>query len=256
MKKVQLGTHTVQLYDDIADLPIRRFHKFNKLLLIDAGIGSDIADFDAHIEKVVRYIQSGDKDAAGQELMNMRQNLYAVQTELSPKFSAFACLIASIDGKPCDDISDDALQCTLNRIGDVSVKDLTTLFGVVKKKIDEDLQTYFPHSFDDAATKEYYDQLKRRTILILQDIVEGEANLKTKQEIERLTNELITYIKPKCYEGKDSVEIKYDKQFENMCLVLSKHLHVDPKKYTVLEFFNAYEYMEDEVKRQKTAVKA
>ena len=180
MKKVQLGTHTVQLYDDIADLPIRRFHKFNKLLLIDAGIGSDIADFDAHIEKVVRYIQSGDKDAAGQELMNMRQNLYAVQTELSPKFSAFACLIASIDGKPCEDISDDALQGTLNRIGDVSVKDLTTPFRGCQKKIDEDLQTYFPHSFDDAATKRVLRPTEKAYYLNIAGYSRGGSKLKNK----------------------------------------------------------------------------
>lgn len=255
MKEIKLGKHLVKLYDDIADLPIRRFHKYNKLLLVDAGIGSDLADFDAHIEKVVRYINDGEKEAAGQELMNMRQNLYAVQSELSPKFSAFACLVASVDNVPCDDISDDALQATLGMLNDVSFKELTAQIGAVKKKIDEDLQTYFPHSFDNASAKEYYDQLKRRTVLILQDIIEGEANLKTKREIERLTNELIMYIRPKSYEGKESVEIKYDKQFESMCLILSKNLHVNPKEFTVLEFFNAYEFTEDEAKRQRQSIK-
>lgn len=92
-------------------------------------------------------------------------------------------------------------------------------------------------------------------MLILQDIIEGEANLKTKREIERLTNELITYIRPKSYEGKESVEIKYDKQFESMCLILSKNLHVNPKEFTVLEFFNAYEFTEDEAKRQRQSIR-
>ena len=255
MKEIRLGKHKLQVFDDIAELPIKRFHKYNKMLLIDAGVGSDIADFDAHIEKVVRFIQKGDKEAAGQELMNMRHNLYAVQSELSPKYLAFACLVASVDGKECNDISDDALKALLDRIGDVSHKELTAQLDAVKKKIDEDLQVYFPRSFDNAEAKEYHDQLKRRTLLVLKEIIEDGINEERKQEIDRITGELITYIKPKCYEGKDSVEIKYDKQFENMCIILSKHLNLNPKNYTVLEFFQAYEYMEEEVNRQKKAAK-
>lgn len=255
MKQIKLGKHAVKLYDDISELPIKRFHKYNKLLLVDAGIGSDLADFDAHIERVVRYIQSGNKDAAGQELLNMRQNLYAVQAELSPKHSAFACLVAEVDGVPRNDISDDALRETLGMLSSVSISELAAQFGAVKKKIEDDLRVYFPNSFDDVSTKEYYDQLKRHTMLVLQDITEGGNNEQTKQQIEQITNTLITYTKPKSYEGKESVEIKYDKQFENMCLVLSKHLHVNPKEFTVLEFFNSYEYMEDEVKRQSKAAK-
>ena len=40
MKNVQIKGMNVELYDSIEDLPIMRFHKYNKMLLVDAGVGS------------------------------------------------------------------------------------------------------------------------------------------------------------------------------------------------------------------------
>ena len=51
MKTVKIGEYTVEIYDAIDELPMLRFHKYNKMLLVDAGIGSDLQDFDTHIEK-------------------------------------------------------------------------------------------------------------------------------------------------------------------------------------------------------------
>ena len=58
MKTVQIKGMSVEIYDSIEDLPILRFHKYNKMLLVDAGVGSDLADFDRHIEKAIRYAAS------------------------------------------------------------------------------------------------------------------------------------------------------------------------------------------------------
>ena len=52
MKTVKIGERTVEIYDEIDKLPMLRFHKYNKMLLVDAGIGSDLQDFDTHIEKL------------------------------------------------------------------------------------------------------------------------------------------------------------------------------------------------------------
>ena len=58
MKTVKIGEYTVEIYDAIDELPMLRFHKYNKMLLVDAGIGSDLQDFDTHIEKAMRYARS------------------------------------------------------------------------------------------------------------------------------------------------------------------------------------------------------
>lgn len=109
------------------------------------------------------------------------------------------------------------------------------------------MQLYFPRLFDDAAVKEYYDELRRRTMLMLDAIIEGDTEDK-RREIDDITTMLITYNRPQAFSGSDSMEIQYDKQFENMCLLIAQHLHVDAKKYTVLEYYNAFEYIKQSLK--------
>ena len=76
MRTVQIGRHTVELYDSIDTLPVLRFHAYNKMILVDAGIGSDLNDWDSHAERVIRFITSDDKESAIKEIDNLRQNIY------------------------------------------------------------------------------------------------------------------------------------------------------------------------------------
>ena len=241
MITAQLGGHTVEIYDAIDTLPMLRFHAYNKMLLIDAGVGSDLADFDNHIEKTKRYCIGKKPEMAIQELENMRQNVYFIQSGVSPRHLAFCALGKSVDGEPKNDLSTDGLQKILDLFAEVPQNELTAQLEAVKKKIDEELQLYFPRLFDDASVKEYFDELKRRTMLILDAIIDGDTDDR-REQIERITTELLTYNKPQPFNGSESMEIQYDKQFENMCLTLSQHLHVpNPKQYTVLEYYNAFE---------------
>lgn len=249
MKNVQIKGMNVELYDSIDELPMLRFHKYNKMLLVDAGVGSDLSDFDRHIEKVIRYLNSPTPNMATVELENMRQNIYFIQSEISPRYLSFAVLVKSIDGNPCYDLSDDGLQKIVDLFADVPNAELTAHLEAVKKKIDEELRLYFPRVFDDAALKEYFDQLKERTVILLRTIIAGEATETDAKRIDEITAELITYFNPQSFSGADSVEIRYDKQFENMCLILSQNLHVDPKRFTVLEYYNAFEYIKEQAKK-------
>ena len=251
MKTIKIGKRKVVIYDSIEDLPILRFHKYNKMLLIDAGVGSDLADYDRKMEKALTYLSQSDVEHATTELDNMRQNIYFIQTGLSPKNLAFAVLVKSVDGVECDDLSDDGLTNVLDNFKDVTHKEMTAHIDAVKKKIDEELQLCFPVMFDDATIKEYYDKIKERTIAVLRAIIQGDATEEDSKEISDITNELITYFKPHIFAGKDSIEIRYDKQFDNLCLVLSKNLHVNPKLFTVREYYNAYEYLQEEIKQLK-----
>lgn len=251
MRTVKIGDYTVEIYDAIDDLPMMRFHKYNKMLLVDAGIGSDLQDFDTHIEKAMRYARSKTPELAAIELDNMRQNVYFIQTGISPKHLAFAVLVKSINGNPCNDLSDDGLQKVVDMFGDVPIKELTAQMEAVKKKIDEELQMYFPRLFDDATVKEYYDELRHRTMIMLDAIINGDTEDK-RAEIDKITTMLLLYNRPVVFSGSDNMEIQYDKQFENMCLTISQHLHVsEPKKYTVLEYYNAFERIKELLKPRK-----
>lgn len=253
MRTTKLGKHEVVIYDAIEELPIKRFHAFNKMMLVDSGIGSDLSDFDVHLQKAIMYIGSN-PDLAKAELMNMRQNVYMIQSEISPKHLAFASLVKSIDGKEYDDLTDEGLQRVVDIFSDVPVQEVTAQIEAVKKKINEELQLYFPKIFDDAEIKEYFDELKRRTMCVLNNIIEGESEERN-AEIERITTDLLTYSKPMIFSGSNNQEIIYDKNFERMCATLSQYLHIDPKKYTVMEFYNAFEYVKDMLKAKEKAYK-
>ena len=254
MKQVRIGKHTLEVYDSIEELLMNRYHKFSKMLLIDAGIGSEIADFDKHIEKAIAFIRTSKDELAEQELKNLRQMVFFAQSEISLKSLAYAALINKIDGKATD-ISDEGLERTRKALSDCTYKDITSSVDEVKKKIDYELHTYFPDVFEDAALKEYHDQLKRRTLCVLEGIINGETDERT-NEINRLTNYLLTFERPHEFEGKDNIEILFDKQFEKMCVLIASQLHINPKKCTVMEYYNAYEYIKEQNKRSKTRNRA
>ena len=249
MRTTQLAGHKVELYDGIDELPIIRFHAFNKAMLIDSGIGSTLTEWDNHIEKAIRFLRTEKPDLAEKELNNLRQNVYFIQSEISPKYLAFAALVSKIDGKAYNDMSPDGLAKVVSLLSDVPNGELTAQLEAVKKKIDEELELYYPKVFEDSTVKEYYDQLKQRAVLMLDDIIDGKDV--RRDEIEDLTAKLITYTKPQSFEGTDSLEIAYDKQFENMCLILSQNLNVRPKEFTTLEYYNAFEYIKDMNKKQQ-----
>ena len=255
MKEVKLGKHKVMLYNSIDELPIVRFHRYNKCLLVDAGLGSDLNAVDGHIERAVRFINGDHRKEAATEMENIRQTIYLILQGMNPRHLAFAALVKEVDGKACDDISDEGLKRTLELLGDVPVGEMTAENEAVKKKIDEELTLYFPDVFDDASEKEYYNIMKRRAQAMLDAVKEGETD-ERKAEIERLTDALVCFTKPRTFAGKDSAEIAYDKQFDDMCIILSQQLNTDAKKYTVMEYYGAYQYIKKQQNKQKRQNKA
>lgn len=134
MVETKLGRNTVEYYDAIDELPIVRFHKYQKLLMVDAGVGADIAAFDQRIEKMRRFLMDGKADKAQQELENLRQCVFLIQAGLSPRHRAFAALVTKLDGKDCSDLSDDGLSAVTQALSDVTESDLTARLEAVKKK--------------------------------------------------------------------------------------------------------------------------
>ena len=253
MREKEFNGHKVLIYDSIDELPIQRFHKYNRYLLVDAGIGSEIADFDSHIERVVRYIRKGDNENAGKELENLRQSVFMIMAGQSTKHLSFACLVKSIDGEEKTDLSPEGLEKVLELIGGTPRQELREAFESVKKKIDEELGLYFPSLFDDVRTREFYDIMKRLTLNRLLQITDG-ATDERKQMAEAMREQLVLYSKPKVFTGKDGVEVRHDKEFETMCLLITKETGRDAKQMTVLEYYNAYEYLKE--KSRKTQNKA
>lgn len=236
MKTLIINKKIVKVYDSIDEMPIVNFQKYNKYLLIDSGIGSNVDDIDAHISRIAKFIKINDRKKALQELQNMRQNMYMVNSEISPKYMAFAALIHSIDDKPITNLSDDNLKSILNDLRTIKHSWLADLLLRLKKKITAELEIYFPEDFNNPREKEAYDRLKNRTLFVLDSIINGVDNSERIDAIDAL---IIGAYTPKSFVGSESAEVKYDKQFETTCLLISQKTNMDAKKMTVLQFYNA-----------------
>lgn len=252
MKNLLINKKIVQVYDSIDEMPIVNFQKYNKYLLIDSGIGSDADDIDAHIVKIAKYIKSNNNKKALQELQNMRQNIYMINSEISPKYLAFAALIHSIDGKEVNDLSDDGLKKLLQDLKEVKHSKVVDFLLWLKKKVTNELEIYFPGDFVNPKEKEAYDKLKARTLLVLDSVINDTDN---SEQIDAIDMIMLNMHTPKTYIGSESVEVKYDKQFESTCLLIAQKTNMDARKMTVLQFYNAIDNIktqaEAEAKRYK-----
>lgn len=252
METIKIGAHVVKIYNSIEDLPIMRYHKFTKCLLVDAGIGADIAAVDRHLYKARAYVTAQKTELARAELDNLRQCIMLVANNVTPRLTAFAALVAEIDGEQQTDLSDDGLRRVSEMLQAATVREVDGAVESQKKKIDEELRVYFADLFDDEADKEFYDILKSRTLEVLRGIAEGNPD---EDKIDRLTRELMQHIKPKVFHGKDNAEVRYDKNFEKVCITLSEYTNANVKLLTVSEFFSLYEYAKDVAKQQQNKLK-
>lgn len=252
MKSLLINKKIVRVYDSIDEMPIVNFQKYNKYLLIDSGIGSDADDIDAHIVKIAKFIKANNNKKALQELQNMRQNMYMVNNEISPKYLAFAALIHSVDGKEVNDLSDDNLKKLLQDLKDIKHSKVIDFLLWLKKKVTSELETYFPGDFVNPKEKEAYDKLKNRTLLVLDSIINDTDNT---EQIELIDTMMLNMHTPKVFIGSESVEVKYDKQFESTCLLIAQKTNMDARKMTVLQFYNAIDNIKAQAEAEAKSLK-
>lgn len=252
MKSIIFNNKIIKVYDSIDEMPVVNFQKYNKYLLIDSGIGSDADDIDAHIVKVAKFIKANDNKKALQELQNLRQNMHMVNSEISPKYMAFAALIHSIDGRQVTDLSDENLKSIIEQLKTVKHSKIIEFLMWLKKKVAFELETYFPSDFISPKEKEAYDRLKSRTLLVLETII---SNVDNSEQIDSIDSLMLNMQTPKSYIGTESVEVKYDKQFESTCLLISQKTSMDAKKMTVLQFYNAVENIKQQMEAEAKSVK-
>lgn len=239
MRLATINGHKLEIFDSIDELNIVRFSKYNKFNLIDAGIGDDLRSLNAHVDKIAKLMNK-DQESAIKELQNYQQNLFFINQEMSPKRLAFTALVKSIDGKEVHDISDENLKKVHEKLNREKHTIFDKLMELVKKKLNDELELFFPGKFESAEIKEYFDKLKERTNLQLDQITNKTDNSK---KIKAIDDYLLMFTKPSSFVGKDSAEISFEKNFEDLCLFIKKQLNQDAKTMTVLSFYNALEYI-------------
>ena len=248
MKKMKLGDHSVVMFDSIEELPIVRFQKYNKMLMLDAGLGSDLTALDAHLARVGEFIKAGETDNAAREIDNLRQTLFNVQNGLPPHFMSLIPLMAEVDGEPLTDLSDENIQRVYDTLKDVTMKAYEGAASEVKKKIEEELKAYFNQGGESAASKEYYELMRRRALLMLDEIGDGRDR---SEEIRAIESRMVRSDKPRVFQGERNAEVLYDKNFVGCCIAIAQNLNMDAKQMTVLEYYRAIEVLEEQQKELK-----
>ena len=132
--EIDVKGHKVVVYDSPDEMPITRFHKFSKYMLIDGGLGSDISAIDKHIGKLIELNTRGRRDDLDTELRNMRQSIAMALDGFDGKLLALSVLVKSIDGKPRDDLSEEGLKETAAMLSEERVDKLVKWLVSIKKK--------------------------------------------------------------------------------------------------------------------------
>lgn len=247
MRTESINGHEFVFYDSIDMLPICQFHLFGKYALVDSGIGSDLGSVDAHIERIASFVHTDPKKAV-REILNYRRCLYSILNEADYRHKAFMCLVQYVDGKAWTDFSDAGIDKLYGMVMSASEQKVVAIEDEIKRKIDSELAEYFPETFDSSVDKNYLDLLRRRAFLQLSEIIDREDHT---QEIKDLTDRIFNFYDPKNFEGKESAEVKFDKDFEQMCLILAKEFSGKVKDYTVMEFYSAQKLLKDEQEQMK-----
>ena len=109
MIQIKFNRTTLDLYDNIDQLPVERFNKANKFWMLHDNIGSSLEDIDKnHLSKLA--LIAGDKEKCLKEIANMRILIYNVINEINVQQMSFACLVSKVNGQPVDDLSDNGLK--------------------------------------------------------------------------------------------------------------------------------------------------
>lgn len=95
---------------------------------------------------------------------------------------------------------------------------------------------------ESSKTKELYGLQKRRIALELTSLIDETSDVQ--KEIEEIENTLLLESKPLVFTGPESFEVKVDKQFNDLLILITKHTSIDAKKLTVFEFYNALEFID------------
>ena len=131
-----MSKNKIEYFDSIETCPFKRWQKFNKYLSLASEVGDSPSDMFTRIDRASGYIGAKNNDAAIKELSNLKLTIWNAIQEYSPKGTALAVMVKSINGVECNDITTKGLNDTLNKLNElgVTIGDIKEDSNKLKKK--------------------------------------------------------------------------------------------------------------------------
>lgn len=117
MREVELPGGKIKIRETIKELPIDRFTDFQKYLVQDSGIGSDMLSVEKHFGMWDRLASAGKIDEAMRERHNLHMNIYLAINRINIQHISFVCLVDSVNGVGVDDYSESAMHDLSKKLG-------------------------------------------------------------------------------------------------------------------------------------------
>ena len=230
------------VHDSIETMSCERYHKYEKMMILDSGVGGDYDGMANRLNTIMELIERDPKKAMI-EVKNLGQTLYFIEHDFAPKMRALACRVVSVDGESFDDLSDDSIGEMAVRLEKMlNVQELDEETRRAKKKLDDEMSTMFK----DRVNVEEQNLMEARLMALLDAIAE-----------DRDLAASVKAIDDKLWKQREVVDfgewdVAFDKSWEKSCLRIGENLHLNAKTMTQLEYESAIEMMvQDSKERNK-----
>ncbi|AHK11384.1 tail assembly chaperone [Flavobacterium sp. phage 1/32] len=236
-------------YDSPENLPIKRFQRFNKYVLIDVEVGQSFEDYDQRTHKAVAFLRKDMKEEAIKELENRRQMVYNAFEEYSPKHYALALMVKSINGQVFTDITEKGLEEVLIKLDEIGYtqKELELDLSEVKKKIYDVLEMYYPKHFKTNEEENFNIIFKNRLEAELDSIIKSED---FSEEIYNFEKQMLELKKPNIWNvyAEGNLEIQMEVEFEKFLLAVSEHTNEKIDEVSTFRFYALVDFLKEKFK--------
>lgn len=249
MKTIKLKGHILEMYDGVDNMPAANYINHSRLTMLDAGIGSDLDAVTRHWQSLARFFEKGDKAGFNTTMANYYQTLSFIISNTSPEMMSFVSLIKSIDGKEVEDYSDESAKAIIEKLsnGGLTVGIVRRFLDFVKKKVESELEAYKLNGSMSIETSMYYQNLKKRTIVVLAG-VQGKVK-DYQKEVAEIDEMIFSMMKPERYAEKEGALII---NFDKNCNALTTHLNIqEPERLPVRRFLGAMQDLKEYLKPSK-----
>ncbi len=164
MRVLKVKGHTVELFDSIKELTIDRHHEFQKLALLDIGVGSDINSVGSHFSNFHQLLINKKSDQALLEARNLHNNFFYMLQKINVKSFCFHAFIKTIDRKPIKDFSEEGIKANIKRMSWFGLlqSEVEDILEDIKKKLTQNFEPIFLINLENQALTTSTQKSKRK----------------------------------------------------------------------------------------------